>query len=168
MGSRVRVPAETDGRSKDSFIESMWKAEADLQASGQGEEPGTETAGSHYHPWAYWRRGIRFSRARGHRPEEGPSTWGLGREGTALQRWPDGPELLLTLPCPSSLSPLPASISLHLPCIHAAAAAAAKLLQSCPTLCYPIDGSPLGSALPGILQARTLEYVTISFSNTLR
>ena len=39
----------------------------------------------------------------------------------------------------------------------AAAAAAAKLLQSCPTLCSPIDGSPLGSSLPGILQARTLE-----------
>ena len=42
---------------------------------------------------------------------------------------------------------------------------AAKSLQSCPTLCDPIDGSPLGSAVPGILQARTLEWVTISFSN---
>ena len=47
----------------------------------------------------------------------------------------------------------------------AAAAAAAKLLQSCPTLCDPIDGSPSGSAIPGILQARTLEWVAISFSN---
>ena len=46
----------------------------------------------------------------------------------------------------------------------AAAAAAANSLQSCPTLCDPIDGSPLGSAVPGILQARTLEWVTISFS----
>ena len=46
-----------------------------------------------------------------------------------------------------------------------AAAAAAKLLQSCPTLCDPIDGSPPGSAVPGILQARTLEWVAISFSN---
>ena len=46
-----------------------------------------------------------------------------------------------------------------------AAAAAAKLLQSCPTLCNPIDGSPLGSPIPGILQARTLEWVAISFSN---
>ena len=45
------------------------------------------------------------------------------------------------------------------------AAAAAESLQSCPTLCNPIDGSPPGSALPGILQARTLEWVTISFSN---
>ena len=42
---------------------------------------------------------------------------------------------------------------------------AAKLLQSCPTLCDPIDGSPLGSPVPGILQARTLEWVAISFSN---
>ena len=45
-----------------------------------------------------------------------------------------------------------------------AAAAAAKSLQSCPTLCDPIDGSPLGSSVPGILQARTLEWVAISFS----
>ena len=45
------------------------------------------------------------------------------------------------------------------------AAAAAKLLQSCPTLCNPIDGSPPGSPIPGILQARTLEWVAISFSN---
>ena len=46
-----------------------------------------------------------------------------------------------------------------------AAAAAAKSLQSCPTLCDPIDGSPPGSAIPGILQARTLEWVVIYFSN---
>ena len=45
------------------------------------------------------------------------------------------------------------------------AAAAAKSLQLCPTLCDPIDGSPLGSTVPGILQARTLEWVAISFSN---
>ena len=49
--------------------------------------------------------------------------------------------------------------------IPVAAAAAAKSLQSCPTLCDPIDGSPPGSAIPGILQARTLEWVAISFSN---
>ena len=47
----------------------------------------------------------------------------------------------------------------------AAAAAAAKSLQSCPTLCDPIDGSPPGSSIPGILQARTLEWVAISSSN---
>ena len=47
----------------------------------------------------------------------------------------------------------------------AAAAAAAESLQSCPTLCDPIDGSPPGSPVPGILQARTLEWVAITFSN---
>ena len=46
-----------------------------------------------------------------------------------------------------------------------AAAAAAKSLQSCLTLCDPIDGSPPGSPVPGILQARTLEWVANSFSN---
>ena len=45
------------------------------------------------------------------------------------------------------------------------AAAAAKSLQSCPTLCDPIDGSPPGSPAPGIFQAKTLEWVAISFSN---
>ena len=45
------------------------------------------------------------------------------------------------------------------------AAAAAKSHQSCPTLCDPIDGSPPGSTVPGILQARTLEWVAISFSS---
>ena len=51
------------------------------------------------------------------------------------------------------------------PAAAAAAAAAAKSLQSCPTLCDPIDGSPPGSAILGILQARTLEWVAISFSS---
>ena len=46
-----------------------------------------------------------------------------------------------------------------------AAATAAESLQSCPTLWDPIDGSPPGSPVPGILQARTLEWVAISFSN---
>ena len=50
-------------------------------------------------------------------------------------------------------------------CYSLNAAAAAKLLQSCPTLCDPIDGSPWGSPVPGVLQARTLEWVAISFSN---
>ena len=45
------------------------------------------------------------------------------------------------------------------------ATAIAKSLQSCPALCDPVDGSPLGSPIPGILQARTLEWVAISFSN---
>ena len=47
----------------------------------------------------------------------------------------------------------------------AAATAAAKLLQSCLTLCHPVDSSPPGSSVPGILQARILEWVTISSSN---
>ena len=49
--------------------------------------------------------------------------------------------------------------------LHNVCAAAAKSLQSCPTLCDPIDGSPPASPVPGILQARTLEWVAISFSN---
>ena len=51
------------------------------------------------------------------------------------------------------------------PIAAAAAAVAAKSLHSCPTLCDPIDGSPPGSPIPGILQARILEWVAISFSN---
>ena len=62
-----------------------------------------------------------------------------------------------------SLCCLPETITTLL--IGYAAAAAAKSLQSCPTLCDPIDGSPRGSPVPGILQARTLEWVAISFSN---
>ena len=57
------------------------------------------------------------------------------------------------------------AILAHNAAAAAAAAAAAKLLQSCSTLCSPIDGSPPGSLVPGILQARTLEWVAISFSN---
>ena len=62
---------------------------------------------------------------------------------------------LLFLDCSSLVSASPA-------------AAAAKLLQSCPTLCDPIEGSPPGSPVPGILQARILEWVAISFSNAWR
>ena len=53
-------------------------------------------------------------------------------------------------------------------CVQRVLAAAAKSLQSCPALCDPIDGSPPGSPVPGILQARTLEWVAISFSNALK
>ena len=52
-----------------------------------------------------------------------------------------------------------------LPSEYSAAAAAAKSLQSCLTLCDPIDSSPPGSPVPGILQARTLEWVAVYFSN---
>ena len=64
------------------------------------------------------------------------------------------------------------SLSPDFSCSHTAhsspstpTAAAAKLLQSCPSLCDPIDGSPPGFPVPGFLQARTLEWVAISFSN---
>ena len=53
-------------------------------------------------------------------------------------------------------------------CVCVYVAAAAKLLQSCLTLCNPIDSSPPGSPVPGILQARTLEWVAISFSNCMK
>ena len=64
----------------------------------------------------------------------------------------------------SSLNILGFSIVVTMEFIYVAAAAA-KLLQSCPTLCNPIDGSPSGSTGPGIVQARTLEQAAISFSN---
>ena len=56
-------------------------------------------------------------------------------------------------------------LNIYVDVIYATATAAAKSLQSYPTLCDPIDSSPPGSAVPGILQARTLEWVAISFSN---
>ena len=71
------------------------------------------------------------------------------------------PSLSISSPVSSSLPPLPPCLLLLL----ITAAAAAKSLQSCPTLCDPIDGSPPGSPVPGILQARTMEWVAISFSN---
>ena len=65
--------------------------------------------------------------------------------------------ILITEPLPLSFQKLLSLLS--------AAAAAAKSLQSCPTLCDPVDSSPPGSPVPGILQARRLEWVAISFSN---
>ena len=66
------------------------------------------------------------------------------------------------------LSSIPCSLWFYLPITSrkaaAVAAAAAKSFQSCLTLCYPIDSSPPGSPIPGILQARTLEWIAISFS----
>ena len=52
-------------------------------------------------------------------------------------------------------------------CIIPAAAVAAKSRQSCPSLCDPIDGNPTGSSVPGILQARVLEWVAIAFSDII-
>ena len=80
-----------------------------------------------------------------------------------IQLW-DLPFHLLSFEAPSlSLILLEGQIILYV-----SATATAKSLQSCPTLCDPIDGSPPGSAAPGILQARTLEWVAISFSNALK
>ena len=79
------------------------------------------------------------------------------------------------LPCPPlgdlpnpGIRPTSPALAGRLPMSHQggfAAATAAKSLQSYPTLCNPTDGSPLGSSVPGILQARILEWVAISFSN---
>ena len=74
----------------------------------------------------------------------------------------------LTFPSPPNPGIEPGSPAMQadvLPSELLYAAAAAKSLQSCPILCDPIDGSSLGSPVPGILQARTLEWVAISFSN---
>ena len=73
--------------------------------------------------------------------------------------------LRLMIFLPAILIPACASSNLAFLMMYCAAAAAAKLPQSCLTLCDPIDGSPPGSPVPGILQARTLEWVAISFSN---
>ena len=73
---------------------------------------------------------------------------------------------------PGQEDPLEENMAIHssipaweIPWTEGPAAAAAKSLQSCPTLCDPIDGSPPGCPVPGILQAITLEWVAISFSN---
>ena len=89
-----------------------------------------------------------------HRTAGGRVSWYLE---TSLPSW---------LP-PRNGSPSLTLLSLLLSFIFCPAAAAAKSLQSCPTLCDPIDGSPPGSPIPGILQARTLECFAISFSNIL-
>ena len=67
--------------------------------------------------------------------------------------------------CMCMAESLPGSPEITTTLLIGYAAAAAKSLQSCLTLCDPIDGSPPGSPIPGILQARTLEWVAISFSN---
>ena len=75
--------------------------------------------------------------------------------------------LVTLLTTPLCISLPPSEFKFFLPEVvgPVAATAAAKSLQSCPTLCDPIDGSPPGSTVPEILQARTLEWVAASFSN---
>ena len=88
-----------------------------------------------------------------------------------LAFWPSGCTRARVEPGPGSKTqrcPGPTDSFTHVApkTLHSrAAAVAAKSLQSCPTLCDPIDSSPPGSLIPGILQARTLEWVAISFSN---
>ena len=79
----------------------------------------------------------------------------LPRSKRLLISWPQSPSAVILEP--KKIKSVTVSI--------AAAAAAAKSLQSCLTLCDPIDSSPPGFSVPGILQARTLEWVAISFSN---
>ena len=88
--------------------------------------------------------------------------WCTPRGGTFV----DSSNLILSCWCNSFswlLMRNAAGFEVH--CFYTEAAAAAALRQSCPTLCDPIDGSPPGSSVPGILQARTLEWVAISFSS---
>ena len=76
------------------------------------------------------------------------------------QQWPQDWEMSVFIPIPKK-----GNAKEHSNYCTAALISAAKSLQSCPTLCDPIDGSTPGSPVPGILQARTLEWVAISFSN---
>ena len=92
---------------------------------------------------------------------------GLLSCGTWRSQFPDQGSNLLLLRWKVTSQPLDGQGSLMGDLLNLyAAAAATKSLQSCPTLCDPIDGSPPGSPVPGILQIRILEWVSISFSNT--
>ena len=93
-----------------------------------------------------------------------PSIRLFSNEATIHMRWPKDWSFSFSI---SPASEHPGLISFRmdwLDFLAGAAAAAAKSLQSCPTLCDPIDGSPPGSPIPGILQTRTLERVAISFN----
>ena len=106
-------------------------------------------------------------------------TPGVYSNSCPLSRWCHLTISSSVIPLSSSLQSFPASGSFQISRLFTSGgqsigvsasflpmnAPAAKSLQSCPTLCDPIDSSPPGSAIPGILQARTLEWVAISFSN---
>ena len=112
-----------------------------------------------------------------HPPQQQPRNWGAVIHWALMGRMHSDWETASGQPPPDSSLSLRQALTTYLLlwfCHHrnhrshfsqtAAAAAAAKSLQSCPTLCDPIDGSPPGSPVPGILQARTLEWAVISFS----
>ena len=82
-----------------------------------------------------------------------------------IQHWRKAEYITLKYSVLSERKKLSPLVTLLLLLLSYSAAATAKSLQSCPTLCDPIDGSPPGSLIPGILQARILEWVAISFSN---
>ena len=95
----------------------------------------------------------------------------MGKDARVWAHWNHSSDMHFTCLRPVSCVFIPwvsSGLTIGSYCNLMAAAAAAKSLQSCPTLCDPIDGSPPGSPVPGILQARTLEWVAISFSNALK
>jgi len=81
------------------------------------------------------------------------------------QQWPRDWKRSVFIPVPRKAMPKNAQTTAQLHSFHTLVTATAKSLQLCQTLCNPIDGSPPGSTVPGILQARTLEWVAIPFSN---
>ena len=81
------------------------------------------------------------------------------------QQWPRDWKRSVFIPVPRKAMPKNAQTTAQLHSFHTIVTATAKSLQLCQTLCNPIDGSPPGSTVPGILQARTLERVAIPFSN---
>ena len=123
---------------------SRTKGEPLLTATGEGQRVATETQRSHK---IHFKRNCHLSKKKKKTSElESSSMYKITQVGVS-QRAVPGPAALASV------------ANLH------ASAAAAKSLQSCPTLCNPIDSSPPGSSVPGILQARTLEWVAIAFSN---
>ena len=95
---------------------------------------------------------------------EGLKLWGATVEPECVLKAFKYAPFFCAWPSQTYLKVQPADLQ-FIDCLPAAAAAAAKSLQSCLTLCDPTDSSPLGSIVPGILQARTLEWFAISFSN---
>ena len=133
--------------SMDMSFSKLWEAEMDREA-GVLQSMESQRFG---HDWVIWKD-----------PDVGKN-WRQVEEGMTEDKmvvwhyWLNGQEFEQALRAGDEQG--------SLACCSLAAAAAAKSLQSCPTLCDPIDGSPPGSAVPGILQARTLEWVSISSSN---